>query len=127
MLEVVMPKNYLNLFAGLVSLAFERLATVGKALPEQPEVVVTEVAKTEAIKKEVVEPLPPVATSVKPDDLTLINGIGPTFARRLNEAGINTFAKLAATKPEEVKVIAKVADWQAVDPAHWVAMAKQLA
>jgi len=98
MLEVVMPKNYVILLAGLVNLAFERLGTM-------PRQVI----------------MPP-----KPDDLTMINGIGPTFARRLNEGGIDTFAKLAAAKPEDVKTIAKLADWQA-DPANWIAEAKQLA
>ncbi len=98
MLEVVMPKNYVNLLAGLVNLAFERLG---------------------AVRQNIVAPQ-------EPDDLTVINGIGPTFARRLNEAGIDTFAKLAAAQPEEVKAIAKLADWQA-DPANWIAAARQMA
>lgn len=43
-----------------------------------------------------VEPGPPK------DDLTVINGIGPALARHLAEAGIDSFAKLAAMTPAEV-------------------------
>lgn len=37
-----------------------------------------------------------------PDDLKRISGIGAVFARRLNMAGITTFAQLAAMTAEEV-------------------------
>jgi hypothetical protein len=60
------------------------------------------------------------------DDLTLINGIGPTYAQRLKDAGIATFAQLAALTPEEVREITHVAAWQG-DATDWVAQAKQLA
>lgn len=36
------------------------------------------------------------------DDFLRIKGIGPTFARRLKDAGYHTFAQLAAASPEEV-------------------------
>lgn len=96
MLQIVMPKNYINVLAGLVSLVFERLGV------SQPA------AKTE------------------PDDLTLINGVGPTFAQRLNEAGIYSFAALAAADPDYIREVTKVASWQA-DPVDWIATAKKLA
>ncbi|MCA9932521.1 MAG: hypothetical protein H6662_18290 [Ardenticatenaceae bacterium] len=62
-------------------------------------------------------------TAVSPDDLTLINGIGPTFARRLQEAGVTTYAKLAILTPEYLKEVTKAADWQA-DPANWIVQAQ---
>jgi predicted flap endonuclease-1-like 5' DNA nuclease len=40
-----------------------------------------------------------------PDDLRAIDGIGPTYAQRLREAGIVTFAGLAALTPERVMEI----------------------
>lgn len=43
------------------------------------------------------------------DDFTLINGIGPTFDRRLKAAGVNTFAELAELTPEAV---AAIIGWQ---------------
>jgi predicted flap endonuclease-1-like 5' DNA nuclease len=36
------------------------------------------------------------------DDFLRIKGIGPTYARRLKDAGYVTFANLAAATPEEV-------------------------
>jgi hypothetical protein len=66
-------------------------------------------------------PLLPVDQS---NDLTEINGIGPTFARRLNEAGITSFGQLAALDPEQARAITHAAEWQA-DPADWIDQARQ--
>lgn len=41
----------------------------------------------------------------QPADFTRIRGVGPTFDRRLKEAGITTFAALAAAGPETLSVI----------------------
>ena len=38
---------------------------------------------------------------LEPEDLTQISGLGAASAQRLNEAGINSFAQLAALTPEE--------------------------
>lgn len=37
----------------------------------------------------------------KVDDLKVIQGIGPAYAQRLNEAGISTFYDLATSEPED--------------------------
>ena len=42
---------------------------------------------------------------VKPDDLKKIEGIGPKIASTLNEAGVITFAELAATSTEKISEI----------------------
>jgi predicted flap endonuclease-1-like 5' DNA nuclease/cytoskeletal protein CcmA (bactofilin family) len=39
------------------------------------------------------------------DNFTAIKDIGPAFNRRLKEAGIRTFAQLAATSPEQISAI----------------------
>lgn len=75
------------------------------------------------------EPRTPPTPSTKPtatepntpepkvaDDLTLVTGIGPAFAKRLNAAGITSFAELASadanTLAETIDVAeSKVADW----------------
>lgn len=67
-----------------------------------------------------------VTLVAEPDDLTTIKGIGLTFARRLQEAGVTSFAALAALSPDEVREMTAVANWQA-DPADWIAAAKELA
>jgi predicted flap endonuclease-1-like 5' DNA nuclease len=58
------------------------------------------------------------------DDLTAIKGIGPVFAKRLNKAGIFTFAQLAAQSPEKIESVTQVTRW---DPEDWIAEAKKLA
>ena len=58
------------------------------------------------------------------EPLEEIDGIGPVFANRLNEAGIYTFAALASATPEQIKKITGVRRW---DPAQWIAEAKKLA
>jgi predicted flap endonuclease-1-like 5' DNA nuclease len=41
-------------------------------------------------------------TTPEADDLQAISGIGPTYARRLQEAGIQTFADLAGATPSDI-------------------------
>jgi len=62
---------------------------------------------------------------IKADQLVDINGIGPVFAERLNKAGIYTFADLAAQSPERINKIISPKNWQAIDPAAWIAEAQQ--
>ncbi|MDX1612846.1 MAG: DUF4332 domain-containing protein [Candidatus Promineifilaceae bacterium] len=96
-LEFVRPKKAIALAAGVVGLAYDRLAGV----PVE-EIFVAE------------------------DDLTRIDGIGRTFAARLNAAGVTTFAHLANLTPEQVKTLSGAAEWQG-DPSKWIAQAKILA
>lgn len=65
------------------------------------EVAVEEVA---AVTEEVV--VEETAT-VEADDLTKIEGIGPVIAKTLTEGGIDTFAKLADSKDEDVQAMIK--------------------
>lgn len=61
------------------------------------------------------------------NQLQLIRGIGPTYARRLNEFGIQTFTDLADCNPEQVASIIKKKNWQSVDIETWLEEAKALA
>ena len=69
----------------------------------------------------------PKATK-KGDDLKLIEGIGPKAAEALVAAGIDTFAKLAATEASAVKAIleASTSKLSHLDPTTW-AQQSQLA
>jgi predicted flap endonuclease-1-like 5' DNA nuclease len=60
------------------------------------------------------------------DDLQLINGIGPTYERRLKEAGILTFADLAAQTPEKLRELTGLQEWQSAAPEQWLSEAKDL-
>ncbi|MFN2199150.1 MAG: helix-hairpin-helix domain-containing protein [Anaerolineales bacterium] len=65
-------------------------------------------------------------TTLQQDRLEVIKGIGPVFARRLHEAGINTFADLAAASPEKLREIVAAKSWQAVEPDEWIKAAAAL-
>jgi predicted flap endonuclease-1-like 5' DNA nuclease len=61
------------------------------------------------------EPIPPAV----PDDLKLIEGIGPKISSLLNEAGIMTFAQLANTPVADLQAILDKAGLRLGDPATW--------
>lgn len=61
------------------------------------------------------------AAPVVPDDLKIVEGIGPKIEELLNKEGILTFAQLATTAPERLKEILHAAGprFQMHDPATW--------
>ena len=61
------------------------------------------------------------------NQLQLIRGIGPTYARRLNGFGIQTFTDLAECQPDQIASIIKKKNWQAVNIEDWLDEAKALA
>ena len=73
----------------------------------------------------------PVAKAAVPssakDNLKRVNGVGPVYEKKLNAAGIMTFAQLAAADAQAVHDIIQPKEWQAIDTADWVAEAKQFA
>jgi predicted flap endonuclease-1-like 5' DNA nuclease len=58
------------------------------------------------------------------DPLIDINGIGPVYEKRLNAAGIQTFAELAALTPERIRAIIKPENWQLIEPDKWIEEAR---
>jgi predicted flap endonuclease-1-like 5' DNA nuclease len=58
-----------------------------------------------------------------PDDLVKLEGIGPKVARVLNEAGITTFAALAAANPVEIQKTLSAAGLQMMNPEGWIEQA----
>ncbi len=63
------------------------------------------------------------------DRLTDIKGIGPVYAGKLYEAGIQTFKQLAAMSPEEILTLINEPRWRtrSIDVQHWIEQAKHLA
>jgi predicted flap endonuclease-1-like 5' DNA nuclease len=59
------------------------------------------------------------------DDLTSITGIGPTYAARLQVAGITTFQELANRTPDELREIVR-ARGESADTASWISQAREL-
>lgn len=60
------------------------------------------------------------------NQLQLIRGIGPAYARRLNEAGVLTLEDLAKCAPEQVLEIVQPKKWQHLQPEEWIREAKAL-
>lgn len=59
-----------------------------------------------------------------PDDLTIIEGIGPKVNQILQAAGIGTFAKLAEAAPENLRTILEGARLGFMDPTTWPEQAR---
>jgi len=60
----------------------------------------------------------------KPDDFESLPGIGKTYEARLYDAGVCTFAKLAAMTEAEIAAIVKAPKWNQPDYAAWIAFAQ---
>ena len=63
-------------------------------------------------------------TAVQPDDLTIIEGIGPKINQLLQAAGIQTFAQLADSSTESLKAILEPAGLRLIDPSSWTEQAR---
>jgi predicted flap endonuclease-1-like 5' DNA nuclease len=62
----------------------------------------------------------PVLKAIEPDDLKLIEGIGPKISSLLQAAGIVTFAHLASTDVKRLKqIIAEAGLTALADPTSW--------
>jgi len=92
-------------------------------LDELAKVKVRAQKMSQGVMKETVVTSP---RHTNPDDLTAVHGIGPVYARRLQEAGIHTFASLAAQSPERLAQIVQLKEWQAAAPEEWIAQAKTM-
>ncbi|MFN8495340.1 MAG: helix-hairpin-helix domain-containing protein [Caldilineaceae bacterium] len=85
-------------------------------------------SELKATSTETPQPAPGPVVKPVPDQLEQIRGIGPVFARRLNAAGIFTFADLAAQTPEQLQAImAGVRANRMFHPQDWIDQARQLA
>jgi predicted flap endonuclease-1-like 5' DNA nuclease len=73
------------------------------------------------------EPAPLVGEKVEPpppDDLKLVEGIGPKISGLLQAAGITTFAQLADTEVNQLRQIVLDAGIRIADPTTWPDQAK---
>lgn len=84
-------------------------------------------AKTEAPKK--AAPKKAAAAKAANDDLTKLDGVGPAFAKKLNEAGVTSFAQIAAwTEADLDRLNETISGLKAKAEANnWIEAAKSLA
>jgi len=101
--------RFLGVLAGLGTVIWVmRDRFISLALPREPEPPAFRVA-----------PHPPATTEEQPpqkDDLTIIKGVGPVYAARLESAGIANLAGLGAADAEALAAIVdvpagRVSDW----------------
>ena len=109
----------------LTQIVIESIVATGskKAAPAKKEAA----PKAEALVETVAEVKAPKAVkAAKGDDLKIIEGIGPKAAEALVEAGIATFAKLAATSAATVKTILEgsTSKLSHLDPTTWAQQAQ---
>ena len=62
-----------------------------------------------------------------PDDMTVVKGIGPVYQWKLRDAGVNTYAQLAAADAAQVRRMLDIKDWQRVDIESWIEQARDWA
>jgi predicted flap endonuclease-1-like 5' DNA nuclease len=94
---------------------------------EKPAVEAPVVETPEAMPA--VEGLPPIrlksdVSELAVDDLEIIEGIGPKICAVLNEAGITTFAQLAAMTPEQIHELLHAQNLRLADPTTWPEQAR---
>jgi predicted flap endonuclease-1-like 5' DNA nuclease len=83
-----------------------------------------------AAQEEAVQPVLAAAPVVKaaapalPDDLTVLEGIGPKVNDLLQKAGITTFAKLAETDPAVISELLQANNLRMLDPRSWPEQAR---
>ncbi|MCV3208003.1 50S ribosomal protein L21 [Mesorhizobium sp. YC-39] len=108
------------------------VAPEAKAEAAPKEAKAKKEAKAEAAPKEEAKAAAAAATLFKapkgePDDLTVINGIGPVAAGQLNEQGITTFAQIAKLTDKDVAKIDEHMPFSADQIKDWREQAKELA
>jgi predicted flap endonuclease-1-like 5' DNA nuclease len=67
------------------------------------------------------------ASSDKPDDLAMIEGIGPKISRLLAKEGIRTFNDLAEADPTRLEQILRANNLPMANPSTWPAQARMIA
>ena len=92
-------------------------APKAKAAPKKAEAKKAAPKKAAAPKKEAAAP-------AANDDLTQLTGVGPALAKKLNEAGVTSFAQIAAWTDADMEALGVTAK---AEKGDWIAAAKALA
>jgi len=102
-------------------------APKAEAKAEKPAAKKAEAPKA-APKKEAPKKEAPKAAAAN-DDLTQLTGVGPAFAKKLNEAGVTGFAQIAAWDAAEIERLdGEISGLKTkAEKGDWVAEAKKLA
>ena len=83
-----------------------------------------ETAPASSMAEPPVEASAAAAAESTPDDLKIVEGIGPKVSSILNEAGIHTFAQLGEASEDRLREILEKAALQFIDPVSWPEQAR---
>lgn len=86
-----------------------------------------ETSAPQAVPLESAAPTPPATTTSEKDDLKVIKGVGPAIERKLNAAGIQTFAALSRLSAKDLENILGSQVKRLQDENDLLAQAKKLA
>lgn len=86
-----------------------------------------ETSAPQAVPLESAAPTPPATTTSEKDDLKVIKGVGPAIERKLNAAGIQTFAALSRLSAKDLENILGSQVKRLQDENDLIAQAKKLA
>jgi predicted flap endonuclease-1-like 5' DNA nuclease len=100
-----------------------RLAEAATPIP----VPAVKVAPAPVLPAPVARPKRAAKAPVAADDLKTIKGIGPAIERKLNAAGIRTFAQLGALKTDDLRAILGKSIERLADEADLLKQARRLA
>ena len=74
------------------------------------------------------EAAPKAAASATGDDLKLLSGVGPALEKKLHEAGVTTFAQIAAWTADDIAAFDEKLNFKGrIERENWVEQAKDLA
>jgi large subunit ribosomal protein L21 len=109
--------------------AAERASAPKKAKPAAQKAAPKAEAKPAAKKAPAKKAAPKKAAATDgADDLSKIGGVGPVIVGKLNDAGITTFAQIAAWTDADVEAIEEKLSFKGrVGREDWIAQAKDLA
>ncbi|MEP2705665.1 MAG: 50S ribosomal protein L21 [Roseibium sp.] len=97
-----------------------------KAAPKAAEKKTEE--KAAAPKAAAKEKAPAAAKEATADDLKKLDGLGAAAAKKLNEAGITSFAQIAAMSADDIARVEEVTSLKGkFERGNWVEQAKELA
>ncbi len=113
--------------AAVAVAAAEAKKPAKKAEPKKAEAKKAE-PKAEAKKAEPKKAAPKKAAKAEADDLKQLSGVGPALEKKLHEAGVTTFAQIAAWGEAEIAEFDEKLSFKGrIEREGWVEQAKELA
>lgn len=96
--------------------------------PDAADVLIEDVMVEDVLAEIEKAPMPVIAPALTQDDLSRITGIGATTAKKLNGAGVESFAQIAAMSEGEFATLLESLDIRSIrfSPALWIAEAAAL-